>query len=181
MTNPRNSQYPPLLPQANPPTWLGVMGGGQLGRMFAHAAQTMGYKVAVLEPAADCPAGHVADRLISAGYDDAEALAELGRLCRRHHQSETLRPQHGAGLAQLYRAAAACVSVAQDRIAENALSTAPARLRMPAPHQLPQRRRHAAIADALCRASCDGAHGLRRARSGQQPRRGRRCLLRWVA
>jgi 5-(carboxyamino)imidazole ribonucleotide synthase len=33
------------------------MGGGQLGRMFAHAAQAMGYKVAVLEPAGDCPAG----------------------------------------------------------------------------------------------------------------------------
>jgi 5-(carboxyamino)imidazole ribonucleotide synthase len=42
----------PILPAANPPAWLGVMGGGQLGRMFAQAAQSMGYQVAVLEPAA---------------------------------------------------------------------------------------------------------------------------------
>jgi 5-(carboxyamino)imidazole ribonucleotide synthase len=66
---------------SNPPSWLGVMGGGQLGRMFAHAAQAMGYKVAVLEPAADCPAGQAADRLLEAGYTDAAALAELGALC----------------------------------------------------------------------------------------------------
>ena len=52
-------------PSASPATWLGVMGGGQLGRMFAHAAQAMGYKVAVLEPAPDCPAGHAADHLLS--------------------------------------------------------------------------------------------------------------------
>ena len=56
-----------FLPTATPPTWLGVMGGGQLGRMFAHAAQAMGYKVAVLEPSADCPAGQVAERLVQAG------------------------------------------------------------------------------------------------------------------
>ena len=62
----------PLLPAANPSTWLGVMGGGQLGRMFAHAAQSMGYQVAVLEPAAECPAGQVAQRLVQAGYSDAE-------------------------------------------------------------------------------------------------------------
>jgi 5-(carboxyamino)imidazole ribonucleotide synthase len=57
------------------------MGGGQLGRMFAHAAQSMGFKVAVLEADADCPAGQVADRLINAAYDDGAALAELGALC----------------------------------------------------------------------------------------------------
>ena len=43
-----------FLPSASPSTWLGVMGGGQLGRMFVHAAQKMGYKVAVLEPSREC-------------------------------------------------------------------------------------------------------------------------------
>ncbi|RYE86383.1 MAG: 5-(carboxyamino)imidazole ribonucleotide synthase, partial [Oxalobacteraceae bacterium] len=37
-------QTSPILPSADPSTWLGVMGGGQLGRMFAHAAQSMGYQ-----------------------------------------------------------------------------------------------------------------------------------------
>ena len=49
------------IPRATPATWLGVMGGGQLGRMFVHAAQAMGYKVAVLEPETDAPAAHAAD------------------------------------------------------------------------------------------------------------------------
>src|SRR5690348_16630674 len=76
-----NSQHSPFNPTAAPPTWLGVMGGGQLGRMFAHAAQAMGYKVAVLEPAKDCPAGHAADHLIAADYNDQSALAQLAAQC----------------------------------------------------------------------------------------------------
>ena len=55
-------EQPALIPGTTPPTWLGVMGGGQLGRMFAQAAQTLGYRVATLEPEGDCPAGQVADR-----------------------------------------------------------------------------------------------------------------------
>ena len=57
------------------PAVLGVMGGGQLGRMFAHAAQAMGYQVAVLEPSQVSPAGQVAERLISKAYTDADGLA----------------------------------------------------------------------------------------------------------
>ena len=70
-----------FVPAAHPSTWLGVMGGGQLGRMFVHAAQAMGFKVAVLEPMADCPAGHAADHLLVAAYTDGKALAELGEQC----------------------------------------------------------------------------------------------------
>ena len=55
-----DTKFNSLLPAANPPAWLGVMGGGQIGRMFAHAAQSMGYQVAVLEPSDSCPAGQVA-------------------------------------------------------------------------------------------------------------------------
>ncbi len=60
---------------------LGVLGGGQLGRMFVHAAQTMGYRVAVLEPDPASPAGAAADVHLRAAYTDAAALDELARRC----------------------------------------------------------------------------------------------------
>jgi len=65
-----------------PGTWLGMLGGGQLGRMFCHAAQSLGYPVAVLDPAADGPAAQVAERHIQAGYDDEAGLTGLASLCR---------------------------------------------------------------------------------------------------
>lgn len=61
---------------------LGLMGGGQLGRMFAQAAATMGYHVAVLEPGTTSPAGEVALRQIAARYDDAEGLRTLAQTVR---------------------------------------------------------------------------------------------------
>jgi 5-(carboxyamino)imidazole ribonucleotide synthase len=136
-----NEQQSPFLPQANPPAWLGVMGGGQLGRMFAHAAQAMGFKVAVLEPAADGPAGQAADRLINAGYTDAQALAELGGLCAAvTTEFENVPADSMALLAghTFVSPSAACVSVAQDRIAEKRffVDCAPASGVMPAPHQV---------------------------------------------
>jgi 5-(carboxyamino)imidazole ribonucleotide synthase len=130
----------PLLPSANPPTWLGVMGGGQLGRMFAHAAQAMGYKVAVLEPAADCPAGQAADRVLVAGYTDSAALAELGAKCAAvTTEFENVPADSLAALAahSFVAPSAACVSIAQDRIAEKNffVASAPRSGVMPAPHQ----------------------------------------------
>jgi len=65
-----------LLPGAT----LGILGGGQLGRMFAMAAKRMGYRVAVLEPAPDSPCGQVADEVIQAGYTDEAALRRLAAL-----------------------------------------------------------------------------------------------------
>ena len=56
---------------------IGVLGGGQLGRMLAQAAQTLGYRVHVYEPQSGCPAGAVANREVNAGYDDAAALREF--------------------------------------------------------------------------------------------------------
>ena len=61
---------------------LGVLGGGQLGRMFVHAAQAHGFRVVVLEPDAASPAGAAADVHLRAPYTDAAALVELQRLCR---------------------------------------------------------------------------------------------------
>ncbi len=58
---------------------IGVLGGGQLGRMFAQAAQAMGYRVHVYEPQANCPAGAVANREVNASYEDLRALKEFAR------------------------------------------------------------------------------------------------------
>jgi 5-(carboxyamino)imidazole ribonucleotide synthase len=60
---------------------LGVLGGGQLGRMFVHAAQVHGFRVAVLEPDAASPAGAAADLHLCAAYTDADALADLAHQC----------------------------------------------------------------------------------------------------
>ena len=59
-------------PAAIPPgSWLGLLGGGQLGRMFCMAAQSLGYRVAVVDPAEDSPAGSVADRHLRARKSSA--------------------------------------------------------------------------------------------------------------
>ncbi len=63
-----------------PGATLGILGGGQLGRMFALAAKRMGYRVAVLEPAPDSPCAQVADHVIQADYTDEKALRELAAL-----------------------------------------------------------------------------------------------------
>jgi 5-(carboxyamino)imidazole ribonucleotide synthase len=107
----------PILPGA----WLGMVGGGQLGRMFCFAAQAMGYRVAVLDPDAVSPAGRVADRHLCAAYDDNAALAELAQLCAAvSTEFENVPAASLERLAQdtFVRPAAHCVSVAQDRIAE---------------------------------------------------------------
>jgi 5-(carboxyamino)imidazole ribonucleotide synthase len=71
----------PGVPEANgrAPV-LGVLGGGQLGRMFVHAAQQSGFETAVLDPDTASPAGRVAHHHLCAAYDDAQALAQLAGL-----------------------------------------------------------------------------------------------------
>ncbi|MBA2491629.1 MAG: 5-(carboxyamino)imidazole ribonucleotide synthase [Gammaproteobacteria bacterium] len=64
-----------------PGATLGMIGGGQLGRMFTVAARTMGYNVIVLDPGADSPAGRVADEHLRAAYTDELALERLTREC----------------------------------------------------------------------------------------------------
>ena len=64
-----------------PGSTLGMLGGGQLGRMFTIAARNMGYKVIVLEPDTSSPAGQLADQHIVAAYDDEVALEKLGKQC----------------------------------------------------------------------------------------------------
>ena len=64
-----------------PGATLGMLGGGQLGRMFTTAAQTMGYKVIVLDPDTNSPAGIIADQHICAKYDDESTLINLANAC----------------------------------------------------------------------------------------------------
>jgi len=60
---------------------LGILGGGQLGRLFVVAARSMGYKVVVLDPEADCPAAQFSDKHIQANYTDHYALERLADEC----------------------------------------------------------------------------------------------------
>ena len=63
-----------------PPAVIGILGGGQLGRMLAIAARSMGYRVAVLDPDPDCPAASVADVVVIGAYDDVGAALRLADL-----------------------------------------------------------------------------------------------------
>jgi 5-(carboxyamino)imidazole ribonucleotide synthase len=64
-----------------PGSTIGILGGGQLGRMTAMAARTLGYSVHVLDPDANCAASPVADRVVAAPFDDADAAADLAKQC----------------------------------------------------------------------------------------------------
>ena len=64
-----------------PGAMVGVLGGGQLGRMFTLRARSMGYRVAVLDPDPVSPAGLEADRHIRADYTDQPALDQLAGIC----------------------------------------------------------------------------------------------------
>ena len=109
----------PILPGAT----LGVLGGGQLGRMFVHAAQSMGYFTAVLDPDAESPAGWVSHHQVRAAYDDATGLAELASLCDAvtTEFENVPAPSLATLAAQLpVSPAAHAVGIAQDRAAEKA-------------------------------------------------------------
>ncbi len=118
------SAYPHRpVPALEPGTWLGLLGGGQLGRMFCMAAQRMGYKVCVLDPADDSPAGSVADAHLRADYVDEAALRELGTRCRAattEFENVPARALEALAARCVVSPAAHCVAIAQDRMAEKA-------------------------------------------------------------
>jgi 5-(carboxyamino)imidazole ribonucleotide synthase len=60
-----------------PPAVIGILGGGQLGRMLALAARAMGYRIWILDPDPECPAASVADHVVVGGYDDVDAAMGL--------------------------------------------------------------------------------------------------------
>ncbi|MGG0644412.1 5-(carboxyamino)imidazole ribonucleotide synthase [Sporosarcina gallistercoris] len=59
---------------------IGIIGGGQLGRMMALSAKAMGFRIAVLDPTPNCPCGQVADIEIHGDYDDLEAIRQLAEV-----------------------------------------------------------------------------------------------------
>ncbi len=105
------------------PVTLGVMGGGQLGRMFVHAAQAMGFETAVLDPDADSPAGRVSHHHIQSAYQGPQGLAQLAALCGAiTTEFENVPADALATLAATRTVApgAQAVAIAQDRLAEKA-------------------------------------------------------------
>ena len=104
-----------------PGSTLGMLGGGQLGRMFTLRARAMGYRVMVLDPDPDSPAGHAANVFLHAQYNDAQALDRLARECAAvSTEFENIPATVLEQLAERVpvRPSAAAVAVAQDRITE---------------------------------------------------------------
>ncbi|MGV3550402.1 5-(carboxyamino)imidazole ribonucleotide synthase [Rhizobium sp.] len=102
---------------------IGIIGGGQLGRMLAIAASRLNFRTVILEPQPDSPASQLANRQIVAAYDDEEALAELAEACDVVTYEFENVPVAGAkfleGLKPVYPPARA-LEVAQDRLTEKA-------------------------------------------------------------
>ena len=104
-----------------PGSTLGLLGGGQLGRMFSSAARTMGYDVIVLDPDAQSPAAHFATEHLCADFHDPAALESLARRCAVITTEFENPPADSlAWLAERVpvRPGAHAVSIAQDRIRE---------------------------------------------------------------
>ncbi len=116
-----------------PPAMLGILGGGQLGRMFTIAAKTMGYQVTVLDPDPNAPAAEFADRHLCAAFNDADALNELAKCAAVTTEFENVNADAMRFLAQHTNVSPSgdCVAIAQNRIQEKAwiqkagLKTAP--------------------------------------------------------
>ena len=106
-----------------PGATLGVLGGGQLGRMFVQSAQAMGYFTAVLDADPTSPAGLVSHHHIRTGYEDREGLNALRRLCAAVTTEFENVPAASLNLLAAHMPvspAGSAVSIAQDRAAEKA-------------------------------------------------------------
>ena len=104
-----------------PPATLGVLGGGQLGRMFTLAARKMGYKVIVLDPDPLCPAGALANEHLQSDYGDDEALSYLAMQCAAvttEFENVPVSALHTLETKCVVRPGATAVLWTQDRIRE---------------------------------------------------------------
>ena len=109
----------PLKPGAT----LGVLGGGQLGRMWSHAAQSLGYRTAVLDPDPHSPAGLISHAHIQTGYLDPQGLAQMASLCAAVTTEFENVPAEALAQLQPHMPVApgpSAVRVAQDRALEKA-------------------------------------------------------------
>ena len=115
--------FPGTLSDAGRPATLGVMGGGQLGRMFVHAAQRLGYFTAVLDPDPHSPAGLVSHHHIQTDYSDAQGLAQLAAMCdavTTEFENVPAEALQTLAASRPVAPGAACVAIAQNRIEEKA-------------------------------------------------------------
>ena len=124
-------KFSPLLPgslgSSGRPATLGVMGGGQLGRMFVHAAQRLGYETVVLDPDTQSPAGMVSHQQVQTAYGDETGLRELASLCdavTTEFENVPASALHTLAMTLPVAPSAACVAIAQNRIEEKAHFTA---------------------------------------------------------
>jgi 5-(carboxyamino)imidazole ribonucleotide synthase len=104
-----------------PGATVGVLGGGQLGRMFTLQARTMGYRVVVLDPDPQSPAGAVADRHIRAPYDDEGALTALAECCAAvttEFENVPAPALERLAHSSVVRPSVEAIATAQDRITE---------------------------------------------------------------
>lgn len=104
-----------------PPAMLGMLGGGQLGRFFVIAAHEMGFKVTVLDPDRNSPAGKIADAHICAAFDDQAALLKLANTCAAiTTEFENVPAESLSLLADIkpVRPSAYSVAIAQHRVSE---------------------------------------------------------------
>ena len=104
-----------------PGATLGLLGGGQLGRMFTMAARTMGYEVMVLDPDANSPAASIATVHLCSAYDDEDALTRLASECAAvTTEFENVPASSLEAIAQHIpvRPSAAAIHIARDRILE---------------------------------------------------------------
>ena len=104
-----------------PGATVGVLGGGQLGRMFTLQARAMGYGVVVLDPDPQSPAGAVANRQVRARYDDERALADLAASCAAittEFENVPAAALQFLSQSSIVRPPVHTVATAQDRIAE---------------------------------------------------------------
>jgi 5-(carboxyamino)imidazole ribonucleotide synthase len=104
---------------------LGMLGGGQLGQMFTVAARTMGYRVTVLDPDPDSPAGGIADLHLCAAYQDQAALRQMGESCQVVTTEFENVPAAALEFLRSHcpvRPSAGALAIAQDRIAEKSFA-----------------------------------------------------------
>ena len=104
-----------------PGATLGMLGGGQLGRMFTIAARTMGYDVVVLDPDKESPAGVLATTHICADYSDQTALDQIAKSCdaiTTEFENVPASTLEALAKTKPVRPGAKAISIAQDRIQE---------------------------------------------------------------
>jgi len=115
-------------PTVIPGQMIGILGGGQLGRMMALSARAMGYRIAVLDPGQDNPLSQIADVSIQTAYDDLEGakrLAEVADVITYEFENVDLRVARQLEAKGLLPQGSALLAVTQDRVNEKkALSQA---------------------------------------------------------